>query len=42
VKKERKISVYVPAAYKDGTKAPLLIGFDGGPASTWPGSRSTI
>jgi enterochelin esterase family protein len=29
VKKERKISVYVPAAYKDGTKAPLLIIHDG-------------
>ncbi len=29
VKKERKITVYVPAAYKDGTKAPLLIIHDG-------------
>jgi enterochelin esterase family protein len=29
VKKERKISVYIPAAYKDGTKAPLLIIHDG-------------
>lgn len=29
VKKERKVSVYVPAAYKDGTKAPLLIIHDG-------------
>ena len=29
VKKERKISVYVPAAYKDGTKAPLLLIHDG-------------
>ncbi len=29
VRKERKISVYVPAAYKDGTKAPLLMTFDG-------------
>jgi enterochelin esterase-like enzyme len=29
VRKERKISVYVPAAYKDGTPAPLLITFDG-------------
>jgi enterochelin esterase-like enzyme len=29
VNKERKIFVYVPAAYKDGTKAPLLISFDG-------------
>ena len=29
VRKERKISVYVPAAYKDGTKAPLLIIHDG-------------
>jgi len=25
VKKERKINVYVPAAYEDGTKAPILI-----------------
>ncbi len=29
VRTERKISVYVPAAYKDGTKAPLLIIHDG-------------
>jgi enterochelin esterase family protein len=29
VRKERKISVYVPAAYKDGTQAPLLIIHDG-------------
>src|SRR5947209_4777897 len=29
VKKERKITVYVPAAYKDRTKAPLLIIHDG-------------
>lgn len=29
VRKERKISVYVPAEYKDGTKAPLLIIHDG-------------
>jgi enterochelin esterase family protein len=29
VNTERKISVYVPAAYKDGTKAPLLIIHDG-------------
>lgn len=29
VRTERKISVYVPAAYRDGTKAPLLISFDG-------------
>lgn len=29
VRKERKIFVYVPAAYKDGTKAPLLIIHDG-------------
>src|SRR5262249_43186732 len=29
VRKERKISVYVPAAYKDGTKAPFLIIHDG-------------
>ena len=29
VKKERKITVYVPANYKDGTRAPLLIIHDG-------------
>jgi enterochelin esterase-like enzyme len=29
VNKERKIFVYVPAAYKDGTKAPILMIFDG-------------
>ena len=29
VRKERKIFVYVPAAYKDGTKAPILIIHDG-------------
>ncbi len=29
VRTERKITVYVPAAYKDGTKAPLLIIHDG-------------
>jgi hypothetical protein len=29
VRKERRISVYVPAAYKDGTKAPYLIIHDG-------------
>ncbi len=29
VNKDRKISVYIPAAYKDGTKAPLLIIHDG-------------
>jgi iron(III)-enterobactin esterase len=29
VRKERKIFVYVPAAYKDGTKAPVLIIHDG-------------
>ena len=29
VRKERKITVYVPAAYKDGTKAPVLIIHDG-------------
>lgn len=36
VRTERKISVYVPAAYKDGTKAPLLIIHDG------PGKLSLI
>lgn len=29
VRKERKIFVYVPAAYNDGTKAPILVMFDG-------------
>ncbi len=29
VRKERKIFVYVPAAYKDGTKAPVLVMLDG-------------
>jgi len=29
VREKRKIFVYVPAAYKDGTKAPLLVTFDG-------------
>ncbi|HKI72720.1 MAG TPA: alpha/beta hydrolase-fold protein, partial [Verrucomicrobiae bacterium] len=29
VRKERKILVYVPAAYKDGAKAPILIIHDG-------------
>jgi enterochelin esterase-like enzyme len=29
VRKERKISIYVPAAYKDGTRAPILIIHDG-------------
>tara|TARA_R110002073_G_scaffold202032_1_gene361358 strand:- start:11375 stop:12439 length:1065 start_codon:yes stop_codon:yes gene_type:complete len=29
VRKERKIFVYVPAAYVDGTKAPILVTMDG-------------
>ncbi len=29
VRERRKIFVYVPAAYKDGTKAPLLVTLDG-------------
>lgn len=29
VRKERKIFVYVPAAYRDGTKAPILVTLDG-------------
>ncbi|MCY2984290.1 MAG: alpha/beta hydrolase-fold protein [Planctomycetota bacterium] len=29
VRKERKITVYVPAAYNDGTKAPILVMHDG-------------
>ena len=29
VRKERKISVYIPAAYVDGTKAPILVIHDG-------------
>lgn len=29
VRKERKIFVYIPAAYQDGTKAPILVMHDG-------------
>lgn len=29
VRKERKIFVYIPAAYKDGTEAPILVTHDG-------------
>jgi enterochelin esterase-like enzyme len=29
VRKERKITVYIPASYKDGTKAPFLVMHDG-------------
>ena len=29
VRKERKIFVYIPAAYKDGTTAPILVSHDG-------------
>ena len=29
VRKERMIYVYIPAAYKDGTRAPVLVTFDG-------------
>lgn len=29
VREQRKIFVYVPAAYKDGTKAPILVTLDG-------------
>ncbi|MBV8882197.1 MAG: enterobactin esterase [Planctomycetaceae bacterium] len=29
IRKDRRIGVYVPAAYKDGTKAPVLVMFDG-------------
>jgi enterochelin esterase-like enzyme len=29
VRKERKIFVYIPAVYKDGTKAPILVMHDG-------------
>ena len=29
VREVRKIFVYIPAAYKDGTKAPILVSFDG-------------
>ncbi|MEW4566033.1 alpha/beta hydrolase-fold protein [Bremerella sp. JC770] len=29
VRTERKIFVYIPAAYEDGTKAPILVSFDG-------------
>src|ERR1051325_2752689 len=36
VRKERKIFVYVPAAYQDGTKAPILVIHDG------PGQLSLV
>jgi len=36
VRKERKIFVYVPAAYEDGTKAPILVIHDG------PGQLSLV
>lgn len=29
VRSERRIFVYVPAAYQDGTKAPILVTLDG-------------
>lgn len=29
VRKERKIFVYIPAAYQDGTRAPILVSHDG-------------
>ncbi|MCB1020624.1 MAG: enterobactin esterase, partial [Acidobacteria bacterium] len=29
LRKERLIAVYIPAAYKDGTKAPILVAHDG-------------
>jgi len=29
VREVRKVFVYIPAAYKDGTKAPILVTFDG-------------
>jgi iron(III)-enterobactin esterase len=29
VREQRRVSVYVPAAYKDGTKAPILVTLDG-------------
>jgi enterochelin esterase-like enzyme len=35
VRKERKIFVYVPAAYRDGTKAPILIIHDGPGQLKW-------
>ena len=38
VRKERKIFVYVPAAYKDGTKAPILVTLDG-PSRLEPGAQ---
>ncbi len=34
VRKERRIFVYVPAAYKDGSEAPILVTHD------WPGKLS--
>jgi enterochelin esterase family protein len=36
IRKERKIFVYVPAAYEDGTKAPILVIHDG------PGQLSLV
>ena len=35
VRKERKIFVYIPAAYKDGVKAPLLVIHDGPDRLKW-------
>ncbi len=35
VREERKIFVYVPAAYVDGTEAPLLVIHDGPGSSNW-------
>src|SRR5262245_43355466 len=29
VRQQRKVFIYVPAAYKDGTKAPILVTLDG-------------
>ena len=42
VRKERKIFVYAPAAYQDGTKAPILVIHDGPGHSTWCAMHSTI
>lgn len=42
VRTERKISVYVPAAYKDGTKAPVLVTFDGPGNLNSPGNFKLV
>jgi iron(III)-enterobactin esterase len=41
VREQRRIWVYVPAAYRDGTEAPLLVIHDGPSNLTWFAMRST-